>query len=290
MKTSTIKMLAAFAAVGLLSANVALAKNGGGGGGNGNGNGGNHNSGFKISFGGGGNNGQKFHSNNDNYNKNYHCDSYKQNCGGNYYDNQPYGQVYSNQLGVGRAFEPFHSSYVVLPGDSFYEVSLKEYGTSANAKFIAQFNNMPQSAALVLGQTLMMPAISANGLLTQSRAPAAESLQGTTTNNFSTASNGISNVAPAVEAPRPKVTVGSTLLVDGQSFGDKPGAARLRVGAAALKIEVIEWAGSSVKIRLPQLDLASATNADIEVVRADGSLASKTGIELNAAIEVALTK
>ena len=109
--------------------------------------------------------------------------------------------------------------------------------------------------------------------------------------NFSANNSGIiTPIGPAVEAPRPKVTVGSTLLVDGQTFGDKPGVARLRVGAAALKIEVIEWAGSSVKIRLPQLDLASATNADIEVVRADGSLASKTGIELSAATEVALTK
>ncbi len=286
MKTLTIKMLTAFAAVGLLSANVALAKNGN----NGNGNGGKHSSGFKISFGGGGNSGQKYHLNNDYYHNNYHCNSYHRNYGGNYYYDQSYGQVYSNQFGAGRAFEPFHSSYVVLPGDSFYEVSLKEYGTSANARFIAQFNNMPQSAALVLGQTLMLPSISANGMLTQSRAPAAESLQGTITNNFGMANNGLGNLAPVAEASRPKVTVGSMLLVDGQSFGDKPGVARLRVGAAALKIEVIEWTGSSVKIRLPQLDLASATNADIEVVRADGSLASKTGIELNAAIDVALTQ
>ena len=39
---------------------------------------------------------------------------------------------YNGQV-FGQAFEPFHSTYICLPGDSFYTVSLKEYGTSANA-------------------------------------------------------------------------------------------------------------------------------------------------------------
>ena len=86
------------------------------------------------------------------------------------------------------------------------------------------------------------------------------------------------------------MTVGSTLLVDGQTFGDKPGAARLRVSGLSLPIEVLEWTTSSVKIHLPTVELTSATKADIEVVRADGSLASKTAVELGAATEVALTK
>ena len=38
------------------------------------------------------------------------------------------------------------------------------------------------------------------------------------------------------------------------------------------------------------VELTNATKADIEVVRADGSLASKTAIELSAPTEVALTK
>jgi hypothetical protein len=295
MKTSVIKMIATLAAVSLLPASAALAKNGSNGGNNGN----HSNNGFKIAFSG---NSQK--QSNGNYNKCHdnHCYTNYHNCNSGYcynryYDNGCYynGQYATNEIGPGQAFEPFHSSYVVLPGDSFYTVSLKEYGTSANSKYIARFNNMPQTAALTLGQTLMLPSISVNGALSASRAPVAESIQGTTNGspvaNFA-ASNAavVSQAAPAVEAPRPKVTVGSTLLVDGQSFGDKPGAARLRVGAAALKVEVIEWNGSSVKIRLPQLDLAGATNADIEVVRADGSLAAKTGVELGAPTEVALAK
>ena len=306
MKTSTIKMIATFAAVGLLSANVAFAKNnGGGGGGGGNKGGSNGNkSGFKISLGGGGG-GQGLYSNlNKNYggNNNGHCNSNNNNnnynngsCNGQ--NGGQYGQVNNqfNNQNLGQAFEPFHSSYVVLPGDSFFTVSLKEYGTSSNARFIARFNNMPENGALVLNQTLRIPSISANGQLSVSRAPAAESLQGSPVNNgvanFSSVNSGISSTpAPVVEAPRPQVNVGSTLLVDGQTFGDKQGAARLRVSGLSLPIEVLEWNGSSVKIHLPTVELTSATKADIEVVRADGSLASKTAIELSAPTEVALTK
>jgi hypothetical protein len=296
MKTSTIKLIAAFAVVCLLSANVALAKNGGNG--NGGNKGGNKNSGFKLSFGGGGSSFHGLNSNNNKYNNNYNKSChYNDHYNNGYYNNGP---IYNN-LNVGRAYEPFHSSYVVLPGDSFYEVALKEYGSSAPARFIAQFNNLPQNAALVLGQTLMLPSISSNGRLSMSRAPAAESLQGSQVGspiaNFSTTSGIVSNnfktttsTTPIVEAPRPKVTVGSTLLVDGQTFGDKQGAARLRVSGLSLPIEVLEWTTSSVKIHLPTVELTSATKADIEVVRADGSLASKTAVELGAATEVALTK
>lgn len=283
MKTSTFKMIAVFAAVSLL-ASVAVAKNGGNG---------NH-SGFKISFGGSSaKQGLVYNGNNGNNCHNGHCNNNYRNCNSGYCNN--YYNRYDN-FGLGQAYEPFHSSYVVLPGDTFYTVSLKEYGTSANAKYIAQFNRMPQSTALTLNQTLMLPSISANGVLSLSRAPGAESLQGTTTPNsvanFSTttSSTPAKTVAQAVTAPLPKVTVGSTLLVDGQTFGEKQGSARLRIGAAALKIDVVEWTTSSVKIRLPQLDLASASKADIEVVRADGTLASKTGVELNPPSEVALAR
>ena len=73
------------------------------------------------------------------------------------------------------------------------------------------------------------------------------------------------------------MTVGSTLLVDGQTFGDKQGAARLRVSGLSLPIEVLEWTTSSVKIHLPTVELTSATKADIEVVRADGTPGLKDG-------------
>ena len=86
----------------------------------------------------------------------------------------------------GQAYEPFHSSYICQPGDSFYTVSLKEYGTSNNLKYIASYNRMATNAALVPGQRLMLPSISANGRLTASRAPAAEIWRPRTSSSLAT--------------------------------------------------------------------------------------------------------
>jgi hypothetical protein len=300
MKTSILSLIATFAAAGLIAVGPVAAKNGG--------NNGNQSSlktssssnsnvsrivsqGIGIALNNGGNqNGNHNCGNNGNHNCNNNGGCNNGNNGG--YNaggcDGGNGDVYSqNQNIPGQAYEPFHSTYVVLPGDSFYTVSLKEYATSSNAKYIAQFNNLPQTAALTPGQILRLPSISATRQLSPSRAPAAESFQNTSNSSQITAHDSSSSASTAAnEAPRPKVNVGSTLLVDGQTFGDKQGAARLRVGGAALKIEVLEWKTDAVKIRLPELALDSTANADIEVVRADGSLASKTGIELSTATEV----
>ena len=130
--------------------------------------------GIGISFGGGGGgigvsfgNGNKNH--NGNYNKNnksYHNNNHCGNNGGYPGGGYPYVQPY------GQGYEPFHSSYICQPGDSFYTVSLKEYGTGSVANHIAQFNRLPMNARLVAGQRLMLPSISANGGLSASRAPA----------------------------------------------------------------------------------------------------------------------
>ena len=250
----------------------------------------------------------------------YHCQDYYRCC------YPRYGCIRTvcvDQLIVGQGYEPFHSTYICMPGDSFYTVSLKEYGTSSNSRYIAQFNRLPMNSPLTPGQTLMLPAIASNGSLSMSRSPAADAVYSgqfptaymnvgatptalTTPSQFATpnrftpptqfaAPTEFTSTTPATESPaeppRSKVTVGSTLLVDGQTFGDKAGVARLRVSGLSMPIEVLEWTNGAVKIRLPQVELTSATNADIEVVRADGNVASKTGIELNAAtVQVALDK
>jgi hypothetical protein len=91
------------------------------------------------------------------------------------------------------------------------------------------------------------------------------------------------NNKPATTEPRTKLSDGSTLRVDGQTFGEKPGVARLRVNGLSLPVEVLEWTTSTVKIRLPQIEATTGTFADIEVLRADGNLASKSAVELTAA-------
>jgi hypothetical protein len=180
---------------------------------------------------------------------------------------------------------------VVLPGDSFYTVALKEYGTSSTMNQIARFNRLATNAALVPGQRLLLPSIRANGQLTQSRAPSAEVMQTAavpavtaTTTPVSAPVTVAATVAP-VAAPEPSrmsVPTGSTLQLDGQTLGSEAGVARLRISGVAFPVEVVEWSPESTKIRLPKLDVGSTTKAELEVLRADGSLASTNAIELTA--------
>jgi hypothetical protein len=249
--------------------------------------------GGSFSFGGGGfgiSLGNSKH-NNFNHNNNYlkkhngHCGNY----GG--YPVYPYVQPY------GQVYEPFHSWYICQPGDSFYTVSQKEYGTSGAANYISRFNRLPFNAALVAGQRLMLPSVSPNGVMSQSRAPApfVDATPGVgvtnptakfTQPNGVTSKSLVSNVTAATAEPAlPSVAVGSTLVLDGQVFGEAAGVARLRVGGLSLPIEVLEWTNTSAKIRLPEVDLTSPMKAEIEVLRADGSVASTTAVELKAAAD-----
>jgi hypothetical protein len=92
-------------------------------------------------------------------------------------------------------------------------------------------------------------------------------------------------VAPIVEVAQPvppartSVPVGSILTINGQ-LGDKAGGARLQINGLAMPIEVLEWTPAGVKVRLPQLEIAGVTPAEIEVIRGDGSVAAKSPIDL----------
>jgi hypothetical protein len=95
-------------------------------------------------------------------------------------------------------------------------------------------------------------------------------------------------VLSVVESTRVRVVLGSVIMLNGQSFGGQPGGVRLRVSGMALPIQVVEWTPSAVKAQLPQIELTGPTLADIEVIRPDGSLASKTPVELTVPQSLAL--
>ena len=99
------------------------------------------------------------------------------------------------------------------------------------------------------------------------------------------------NIRPAIEEKSlPRVAIGSTLMLDGESLGNEQGIVRLRIGGIALPANVVEWSASSVKVELPKMDLSRPVKADLEVLRADGSLASSSAIELTpAATRLALS-
>ena len=246
---------------------------------------------------GGGNKGGGGYGNSNYNGNNQSCNSnggdYYSNGGG--YNSNPNGGGYNaipNGSNFGQAFEPFHSTYSVEPGDSFYVVSLKEYGTSSAATSIARFNSMAPSDALRPGQRLVLPSISANGQLSASRSPAAENLNATP-NTVTASTAKFTQPAVAVvaepttteeEVERASVPTGSVIKLDGQSLGKEKGVVRLRISNVALPVEIVEWSADSTKVRLPKLDVNGAMKAELEVLRADGSVAATNAIELTSTI------
>ena len=139
--------------------------------------------------------------------------------------------------------------------------------------------------ALVPGQRLWLPSISATGQMTASRAPAAAS---TATAKFTQpATPATTKVAGPATTPsepeRVSVPSGSVLKLDGEKLGSETGVVRLRVSNVAFPVEVVEWSADSTKVRLPKLDVSEATKAELEVLRADGTLASTNAIQLTSA-------
>jgi len=188
------------------------------------------------------------------------------------------------QASNGRALEPFHSTHNPLPTDSFFIVSLKEYGTSDAAKFIAAFNGMEVSDSLANVQRLHMPSISKTGEVNQSRAPLSDQDLADQRNTTTTNATQVSASTQAPAASLPSIASGSTLKIDGQALGQEKGTVRLKVSGVAMPVSVIEWTADSAKIRLPEFEVASATKAEIEVLRADGTVAAKSGLNLTPAV------
>jgi hypothetical protein len=188
------------------------------------------------------------------------------------------GQVGNGQVFNGRALEPFHSTHNPFPTDSFYIVSLKEYGTSDAAPFIAAFNGMQVSDSLANVTRLQLPSISKDGRMSPSRAPLSDADQAAQRVATTPAPQPAATSAPTA-APLPNIASGSTLKIGGQSLGEN-GSVRLKVGGLSLPVEVIEWSAESATVRLPSLDVTASTKAELEVVRADGTLAAKNGLNL----------
>lgn len=291
-------------------------------------------------------------------------------------------KVYVQPVVVEPCYYPAHSFVIVAPGDTWYTLSLREYGKPHLWKKIAIFNGLPLNAGLAAGMTLKLPEIHPNGAMLPSSAPAPLALAapapiglpqggavpgiGAPQANFNATAgpqagsigapnfsapnmgapngapngampngsipNGAANMfqgngpimpgagqpnfgqptnfgqpngaAPKIEDPTanlnsaptanvrtvsteerlPSVAIGSVLTLDGQSFGNERGIVRLKVGGITLPIQALEWNATLVKIQLPQLDLSGAMKAEIEVLRADSSLASKSTIELTPAV------
>jgi hypothetical protein len=240
-----------------------------------------------FSFGGGGGNGGggggfKFHTGNQK---------------GGHYDQHSHHQHYKTKkyyspstVGYSQSYRPYWNSCFVLPGDTWITISKRSYGYSGLGKYVARYNNLSTSnSQLTPGRKLRLPVIGRNGSLLASNAPAPPRFQPPMfgPQGLRLAEQGLpaatkSNVAQDADAG-PLVSIGSSLALDGKSFGKESGNVRLRISGLVLPVAVLQWSDDSIKSQLPKVELIETTQATLEVLRADGKVASTSPVRLTPA-------
>jgi nucleoid-associated protein YgaU len=95
------------------------------------------------------------------------------------------------------------------------------------------------------------------------------------------------NAAPG-NRPVPSILIGSIMSINGQQLGDNRGTVRLIVNGSPVALEIVEWSASGAKVRIPA-DLPVGSQAQIEILRADGSVVAKDAVQLAAGQKVAAT-
>jgi hypothetical protein len=83
------------------------------------------------------------------------------------------------------------------------------------------------------------------------------------------------------DRPLPSILIGSLMTINGQQLGDNRGTVRLTVNGSPVPLEIVEWSANSAKVRIPA-DLPPGIQAQIEILRADGSVVAKDPVQLAA--------
>jgi hypothetical protein len=96
------------------------------------------------------------------------------------------------------------------------------------------------------------------------------------------------NAGPT-DRPLPSIVIGSIMTINGQPLGDGRGTVRLIVNGSPVALEIVEWSATAAKVRVPA-DLPAGAKAQIEILRADGSVVAKDAVQLAAGEKVAAAK
>ncbi len=104
-------------------------------------------------------------------------------------------------------------------------------------------------------------------------------------NGQAAAPNAAGNVAPS-DRPLPSILIGSLMSISGQQLGNERGMVHLNVNSTTRMLEIVEWTASSAKVKVPA-DLPAGIQAQIEILRADGSVVTKDTVQLVAGQELA---
>jgi len=93
------------------------------------------------------------------------------------------------------------------------------------------------------------------------------------------------NAGPS-DRPLPSIVIGSIMAINGQPLGENRGTVRLIVNGSPVALEIIEWSANAAKVRVPA-DLPAGAQAQIEILRADGSVVAKDAVQLAAGPKLA---
>ena len=93
------------------------------------------------------------------------------------------------------------------------------------------------------------------------------------------------NAAPAGR-PLPSIMIGSLMTIGGQQLGDARGTVQLIVNNSPIQLEIVEWSANGAKVRIPG-NLPAGVQAQIEILRADGSVVAKDQVQLAAGQKMA---
>jgi len=101
-------------------------------------------------------------------------------------------------------------------------------------------------------------------------------------NGARVAANEVLPVDPAAFEVDPKsVAAGGELVVAGEGLGPEPGKVILHLGNIEMEAEVLGWYDLGVRLKLPDLPLADATQADLVVIRGDGAATNPVAVTIN---------
>jgi hypothetical protein len=84
----------------------------------------------------------------------------------------------------------------------------------------------------------------------------------------------------AFEVSPTEAAAGSEVMLAGEGFGPRPGQVVVHMGGLELEGEILGWYDLGVRLSLPKLPLAGATEAELIVVRGDGAAANPLKIRI----------
>ena len=86
--------------------------------------------------------------------------------------------------------------------------------------------------------------------------------------------------AAAFEVEPAEAAAGSEVILAGEGFGPQPGQVLVHLAGLELEVEILGWYDLGVRLSLPDLPLAGPMEAELVVVRGDGTAANPLKITI----------